>query len=305
VTQRITSGMTAQTMLYDLNQSLNRLSNTQNELATGNRINQPSDDPYGTALSMQINGQLAQLDSFSSNISDGTAWTQAASTSLNDMTNVMQRARELVVSASNGSQSAGDMRDDAAEVKQLITAIRQDANAQYNGQYIFAGTATSTQPYQDATGDAFQGNTGALSRQIAPGAASSANTVQVNVDISSVLGGGQSARDGKLLDTLESIYSHMNSGDPSQMTGDLSKIDTSIDSLSTAQATLGAVQSRLSLASSRIQDLQLTQKTNLSNTEGVDMSQAAIDFSTQQAAYTAALRAAGNITQQSLMDFLR
>ena len=48
----------------------------------------------------------------------------------------------------------------AAEVNQLIDAIKQEANASYNGQYIFSGTATSTAPYQSGANDAYAGDTG-------------------------------------------------------------------------------------------------------------------------------------------------
>jgi flagellar hook-associated protein 3 FlgL len=297
--------MTSQAMLYNLNQGLQRLSDTQNEMSTQKRINKPSDDPYGTALAMQINGQLSQLDSYSANIADGTAWTQAASTSLSDMNDVLQRVRELVVGAQNGTSSASNLADDAAELNQLITAVKQDANATYNGQYIFSGTATGTQPYQTATGDTYQGNSGALTRQIAPGPASAANTVQVNTDISSLLGNGSSAADGKLLNTLETIVQHMTGGNASSLAGDLTALDGNMDNLSSMQATLGAVQSRLTLASSRIQDLQQAQTQNLSSDQDADLAQVAIDFSSEQAAYTAALKAASQIVHQSLMDFLQ
>ena len=74
----------------------------------------------------------------------------------------------------------------AAEINQLIDAIKQEANTQYNGQYIFSGTATNTAPYSTATGDVYQGNSGAVTRQIGPN-----SSLQVNADISSLLGSGQ------------------------------------------------------------------------------------------------------------------
>ena len=118
----------------------------------------------------------------------------------------MQRVRELVVAASNGSNSQTNLQSYAAEVKQLIAAVKQEANTQYNGQYIFAGTA-NVAPYQTATGDLYQGNSGPASqimRQIGPG-----TSVQVNVDLSSVLGNGSAGAggaDGKLIDTLNTVY---------------------------------------------------------------------------------------------------
>jgi flagellar hook-associated protein 3 FlgL len=225
---------------------------------------------------------------------------------MTNIANVVQRVRELVVASANGTNTSTDLAGDAAEVKQLIDAVKQEANTSYDGQYIFSGTA-NVQPYQTATGDAYQGNSGSagvITRLIGP-----SNTVQVNVDLSQVLGNGSSGSsgpDGKLLDTLNSIYSDMTSGNVTALSQtDLGHLDTNFNALTQLQATLGATTDRLQLASSRMQDLQLSDTQVLSNTQDADMAQTEIDYSTQQAAYTAALRAGANIVQSSLMDFLK
>ena len=74
--------------------------------------------------------------------------------------------------------------------------------------------------------------------------------------------------------------------------------------MTTLEANVGSTLNRLELASTRIQDLQMSQTKLLSQTQDADFAQAAIDFSTQQNAYTAALKASANIVQSSLLDFL-
>ncbi len=106
---RITTQMTAQNLLANINQSLDRISTTQQELSTGKRINQPSDDPYGTSLALQLNSQLSDLTSYANNVTDGTGWAQASNAALSDITNAVQRIRELVVQAANGTQTQTDM----------------------------------------------------------------------------------------------------------------------------------------------------------------------------------------------------
>ena len=97
-----------------------------------------------------------------------TAWAQAGTAALSDITNAVQRIRELVVQAANGTQTQSDMSADASEVNQLIDQIKQDANTQYNGQYIFSGAATSTAPYQAGSNDAYAGDNGRVTRVIGP-----------------------------------------------------------------------------------------------------------------------------------------
>jgi flagellar hook-associated protein 3 FlgL len=302
---RITQQMTAQTLLTNINSAMTQLDNTQQELSTGKKINQPSDDPYGTSLALQLNNQLSNLTSYSNNVTDGTGWAQAGNAALTDITNSVQRIRELVVEASNGTQSQTDMSASADEVNQLIDQIKQDANSQYNGQYIFSGSATGTAPYQAGSNDAYAGDTSQVTRTIGPG-----TTLAVNANLSSVLGTGQTtsgqpAGDGQLLNTLRNIAGDMQSGNSSALGGtDLSQLDTNLNSLTGLTANVGATTDRLQMAATRIQSLQTSDTTTLSNTQDADMAQTEVNFSTQQAALTAALQAGAKVVQQSLMDFL-
>jgi flagellar hook-associated protein 3 FlgL len=303
---RITTMMTAQSTISDLASSFDRLNQTQQEMSSGKKISQPSDDPYGMSVVLNEQSQLGMLKAYTTNVNDGTAYTQASQTSMTNISNMVQRVRELVVGAANGTNTQADLNGSAAEVQQLIAAIKQEANTQYNGQYIFSGTA-NVQPYQTSSGDLYQGNggaSGAVTRLIGPG-----TSLQVNVDLSSVLGNGAAGSggsDGKLLDTLNTIYSDMSSGNVTNLgNSDLKAVDTNFGALTQMQAGLGATSDRLQLASSRIASLQTSDTQVLSNAQDADMAQVAIDYSTEQAAYTAALRAGANIVQSSLMDFLK
>jgi flagellar hook-associated protein 3 FlgL len=299
---RITQMMTTSQVLNDITNAQDQMDTTAEQLSSGKRINQPSDDPYGASLAVQLNSDMAGLSNYSSSITDGTAWSAAADTSLQNMQGMVQRVQELVVGAANGTESATDRAAAATEVTQLAAALKQEANTQYDGQYIFSGTATGTPPYSAATGDVFQGNTSAVTRQIGPN-----SPLQVNADVSSVLGSGTSANDGKLLDTLNTIAADLNGGSPAQLS-DLSTRLTSLQSnqntLLQLQATVGSTTNRLSLAATRIQGLQTSDTAALSNDQDADMAATMTTYSNQQAAFQAALRAGANIVQSSLMQFL-
>lgn len=300
---RITPLMTTAQVLANINAVQDQLATTQEQLSTGKSINRPSDNPYGASLAVSLNQDMAGLTSYNNNVTDGTAWASAGTTALQSIQSMLQRAQELVVQASNGIESPSDLAASAAEITQLTDAIKQAANTQYDGQYIFSGTATGTAPYSTATGDTFQGNTGQVNREIGPG-----SQLQVNVDLSSLLGSGQSAADGKLLDTLRTIAADMRSGNASGVadlsSNQLTNLQKSLNSLEQLQANVGAAQNRLSMAGTRIQGLQNSDTAALSNDQDVDMAQAVTTFSSEQAAFTAALKAGANIVQSSLMDFL-
>jgi flagellar hook-associated protein 3 FlgL len=301
---RITNQMASQMTLAGIQTALDQLDTTQQQLSTGKRINQPSDDPSGTALALKLNTDLANLTNYSNQVTDGTGWSQASSSALSDVTNSVQRIRELTLEAANGTQTTADMQASAQEVNQLIDQIKQDANSQYDGQYVFSGSATSTAPYQSGLNDSYAGNTGQVTRAIGPN-----TTLAVNANLSAVLGTGQTvsgqpAGDGLLLNSLRNIADDMQSGKSSALSSDVSSLDTNLNSLTGLSANVGAVQDRLQMASSRIQTLQASDTQVLSNTQDADMAATETNFSTQQAALTAALQAGAHIVQESLMNFL-
>ena len=301
---RITNQMSAQMTLSGIETALDRLDTTQQELSTGKSINEPSDNPSGTALTLSLNTQLSDLNSYSNQVTDGTGWSQASTSALSDITNAAQRIQELTTEAANGTQTTADMQASAQEVNQLIDEIKQDANTQYNGQYVFSGTATSTQPYASGSNDSYAGNTGQVTRTIGPN-----TTLAVNANLQSVLGTGQTvsgqpAGDGLLLNTLRNVADDMQSGNSTAVNSELSALTTNLNSLTGLSANVGAVQDRLQMASSRIETMQTSDTQVLSNTQDADMASTEISYSTQQAALTAALQAGASIVQHSLMNFL-
>jgi flagellar hook-associated protein 3 FlgL len=86
---------------------------------------------------------------------------------------------------------------------------------------------------------------------------------------------------------------------------DLQGLDANLSTLEQVQTSVGATEDRLQLASSRISSLQTSDTATLSNVQDADYATTLTDFSNEQAAFTAALKASANIVQSSLMDFLQ
>jgi flagellar hook-associated protein 3 FlgL len=302
-TDRITSGMMSASMLGNLNNSLAQLDRTSEEMSSGKSILEPSDNPYGASRIIELQSQLDGLGTYATNAQEGTNWENTAGASLSSIASILARVREMVVQGSNGTYNQVDLKTLGSEVTQLTEAIKQDANTQYANQYVFAGTATSTSPYQQGEEDTYHGNSNAITRVIGPG-----STVTINPDLASVLGNGQASGDGKVLDTLRTIAEHLNGGTPEDIEAlrstDLENIETGSNALTALQATNGAVTNQLEMATTRIEGLQGVATASLSGTEDANLAQVAIAFSNEQAGYQAALRAGATIMQESLLNFL-
>jgi flagellar hook-associated protein 3 FlgL len=302
---RITPEMITSSTLNDINAALAAMERSSSELSSGRTILEPSDNPYGASHAIDLKSQLDGLTSYASSVQDGISWETTSSSAMSGMNSIAQRVRELLVQAANGTYNQSDLATMGLEVEQLTESVKQDANTQYAGQYVFSGTLTTTPPYlQGAGNDEYQGNGGTVARAIGPGA-----SVAVNTDISSLLGNGQASGDGKLLDTLRTIAAHMQGGTPEDKAAlastDLKSLDANIETLAGLQAAAGSVTVQLQTAAARLEELQGTITKSLSNTEDADLAKTTIAYSNEQAAYEAALRAGANIVQESLLNFLR
>jgi len=303
MSERITPAMVSTATLNDLNASLATMQRTTNELSSGRRILEPSDNPYGASQVINLQSQLEGLSSYESNAQDGISWENTASTAMSSIAHVTQRVRELLVQGANGTYNQADLETMALQVEQLTEGIKQDANTQYAGQYVFSGTATTTAPYEQGKGDEYKGNEESVSRAVGPGA-----SVTVTTNISTLLGSGEEAKDGKLLETLRTIAKNLRAGTPEARealaTTDLKTLDGNIETLTQLQATAGSATDQLQTALSRNEDLQTSISKALSNTDDTNIAEASVAYANEQAAYEAALRAAANIVQESLLNFL-
>lgn len=301
---RITNSMISRSVLSDLNEVSTRLSKTQQRMSSGKQITRASDDPYGTSRALSLRGDVAGTQQYQRNVNEAEAWQNVTDSALGTITASVHRARELTIQGASDSAGPAARKAAAAEIDQLIASIKQDANASYGGHFVFSGTATTTSPYTVNGPDSYAGDNGTVAREIGPGVA-----VQVNVLGSGVLGQGQAAGDGKLLNVLRDISDHLKSGTVADANtlrnADLKGLETALDTINQARATVGATTNRLESADGRLQQVEESTTKLLSDVEDADMAKTYVDFSMQQSVYQSALRAGANIVQQSLLDFLR
>ncbi len=297
MTARITPSMTTRFILSDIEGASAKLARTQQRLSSGKQIIVPSDDPYGTTRALELRATLAANQQYQRNTQEAVSWQDATDTAMTQISGMVQRARELLIQGSSDTVSPDGRAAIAAEIDQLIDSVKTQANTQYAGHYIFGGSKTQTPPYQQGANDSYAGDTVTLTREIGQNV-----HVDLNVAGNAVIGDGSSG----LIATLRQISSDLRtSGTTAQLGGaDLQALDAEQSSITNVQAIVGARTNRLDAAQSSLQQIEGATTRLLSNTEDADMAQAMIDFSTQQAAYTAALKAGAQVIQPSLLDFL-
>ncbi len=121
------------------------LSTAMERLSTGKRINSAKDDAAGMAIATSMTSQVKGMNQAIRNANDGMALAQTADGSLSEVTNMLQRVRELAVQSASGTYSASDRDNLQAEVTELTSQIANTLeSAKFNGVALFDSTNSKT-----------------------------------------------------------------------------------------------------------------------------------------------------------------
>ncbi|OJV33481.1 MULTISPECIES: flagellin [unclassified Sphingomonas] len=253
------------------------LSTAMERLSTGKRINSAKDDAAGLAIAASMTSQIRGMSQGIRNANDGISMAQTAEGALDEVTNMLQRMRELAVQAGNDTYSSDDKANIAKEQKALATQIDSVLkNTVFNNQHLFDGTA---------------GTSGTVTIQAG---ANSSDTV--TLDLSTDLTASSSKTT-----TVTAAAS-----DTTPIT-DLSQFDDAITEISGTRAGLGASQNQLESAVNNL----TSNVTNLSDAqsriEDADFSTESTNLAKAQILSQAstAMLAQANQSQQGVLKLLQ
>jgi flagellar hook-associated protein 3 FlgL len=132
---------------------------TQQQIASGKRITKASDDPAGIRDALSLRTSIAHSDQYVRNIDNNRIYFQAGESSLGSVNMNLIRAKELAVQELGGLATAETRKFAVSELNQLISQTMDSANIKVKNQFVFAGTAFRTQPFEQSTsGAVYLGN---------------------------------------------------------------------------------------------------------------------------------------------------
>lgn len=148
------------------------LHRTEAQLASGKRINKPSDDPTGAARVLDLNSTIGVIDQMSRNVAGAESALALEENVIASANNSLQRVRELTIQGNNASNSDSDRRAIAQEIYQKLDELTALANTRdARGEYIFGGFSVDTPPFAEVSGGiVYQGDQGQRFVQIGEGA---------------------------------------------------------------------------------------------------------------------------------------
>jgi flagellin len=234
-------------------------------LATGFRINRPSDDGAGYAYSEKLDSQIRGSSAAQRNINDALAAVDTGNDALDTVLGNVQRIREIIVEANGGGQTQAALDAGQIEINNLVTEISDlRTNTEYNGRKLLDGTFNV-----NVQNGPKNGNTYALNMTTG-----SWNGVDVNVSNVGGAVGTLGYQATKRLDQMSISINVANNGggaltDPD--TADLTSLDWMIRNLSTMQASVSAKRNRLSSDYNFLTDSKFNLESAKSNVMDADI----------------------------------
>lgn len=286
------------TITNNLQTGLEKLLQLQESASSGKRINRPSDDPSGAMKVMDYDTAISKVAQHERNVGNGYSNLTATESAISSVQEVVQRAKELAVQASDASQDSSDRAIIAKEIEQIYNQVLSSANTKVNGKYIFAGYNNSTAPYSsDGTyNGTYPG--GYMEVEVDSG-----STVSINIPGYMVF--GSSAYGTNILGTLESLQTALENNNTDGIGTAMNTLDSALDQLNNTRAEAGAKTNRLDISKSYLSKLKLDLTDFKSQTEDADLTEVITRLTQQQNIVEVSRASVSMVLQQSIMNFLK
>ena len=283
------------------------LNNAENQLATGYRVNQASDDPGQVGDIFEARANLSSENQTIQNLNAVQANVNAGDSALQSAVQLLQNASSLGTQGANSDTSQTQLNSLATQVQSVLSQLVGLSATQVNGVYIFGGDASGTAPYQlDPTSP-----TGVDQLTTAPAAALTADPTGITFQTSLTAQQIFDAQDAGGNPTPQNVFNAVNtlqlalqSGNNANITSAVANIQTASDYLNQQLGFYGAAENRITSALDLAQKFQVQTQTQLSNLEDTDATSVAVQVTQDTTALNAAMEAQARRPTSSLFDYL-
>ncbi|MFJ8257647.1 flagellar hook-associated protein FlgL [Peribacillus asahii] len=297
---RVTQSMLSNNMMRNVSNSYERLAKLQNQITTQKKFSKPSDNPVAAMMGMNYRTGLNKIEQYSRNIGEATSWIESTDSALGQATSALQRIRELVVQASNGTYEDNQRESVTTEIEQLKEHLLDIGDTQMGDRYIFNGFKTEQRPSDTLEDGLYYGNEDTeieenIEIEVFDGIKIPINTSGNRIFQEALKKGGE----------IDNIIESMRTGSQGEITELIGDVDKILDRVSQVRSEIGARQNRIDFMTDRLGEQEVLSKKILSNNEDIDVEKTITEFITQESVHTASLSVGAKIIQPTLLDFLR
>ena len=286
-----------------------RLEQVITQMATGQRVILPSDDPIAATRINQLNSQQSAIEQYQSNINAVSATLSQQESILDGINNSMLAIRDDLLQAANGTTTPETLANLGQDIASLTQSMMASLNYQDGqGHYLFGGTKNAVPPvsYEDTDGNGepdqyiYQGNGEHRTATVASGI-----EMETNVTASEMFG-----TDLTVLNTLDDLATtlqdpNVDPADPqvqSDITHAIDTLDTASESLNSAIASLGERQNTLTMLSDAQTNVADTNSVLIGQLGDLDYGPATVTFTGLQVAMEATMKTYAKVSELSLFN---
>jgi flagellar hook-associated protein 3 FlgL len=296
---RVSTLQTVDRAVFGVQVAASRIDLAQQAVSTGKQLNQPSDNPTGTAQTLTFRKRIADLQQYGKTMQEAKNFMATSETALENTTNLLRQARQLAVQAASDVNSNQAQIGIANQIQNIINQVGALGNAQYGSRYVFGGQHTQTAPFVNAGATfTYQGGTvidgdGKMIVDIGQG-----EEIVMNVTGDEVF--------PPILDVLKKLRDDISTGNVQATSReDLAAIDRELGNLLNVRGDFGSKMQRVELTQNRNTSLTLNFTQFVSQIEDADLPKSITELQTAQLGYQAALQATASSFKGSLLEYIR
>ncbi len=293
---RVSENMVIQSFLRNLQSAQNRLFKSNQQVASGKRLNRPSDGPSDSSRVVRLRDDVSRINQYYRNINQADLLLGTTEDALNNLSNLVIKVYERAGYGVTGTMTQEDRNAIAAELRSIQEEMVRVTSTKVSGKYLFSGSEVGTEPLALNEGSyGYQGDEKALLVEISPG-----EKIQVNVT-----GTESFSEPGTdLINTLTTLIQRLESGDVEGAKQSVDDIGVAEEMISKARVRVGTSRQRLDGVKTRLDQefIQLTKA--VSDMEDVDMAQAISELVQAETGLRATLSVGARMNQLNLFDIL-
>lgn len=284
----------------DIQQSEQALQTAFQQVSTGQRVNQPSDNPAASSAYIQLQSQAANIDQYTSNSGSALSQAQISDSILTSVVSLLNQTITLGTEGANGTTSATDRQSIATNIQGILANVVGLANTTFQGISLFGGTVSGKPAFTanatSPTGYTYNGNSNV--NKIAVG---DSLTVQANIPGSTLF----TNSNGSVLGALSSLITALQTGTSAQIGTATAAITTALNFVTTQHAVFGNTINQLNSQENYLSQEKVTLSSRENALIGIDAATAAENLSQAETNSTSVLTAAAKVIQNSLLNYLK
>jgi flagellar hook-associated protein 3 FlgL len=287
-------------LLAALDQNEDQINTDLLEISSGQSVNMPSDNPANAAALVQNADQTSQADQFLRSIGSVQGEMQNADSTLNSVITALQQAVSLGVEGANGTVNSSDQQALAVQVEGIQSQLVNLANLSYQGNYVFAGTATQTAPYvlnsSSPSGVTYAGNSGMNSITVGNG-----YTVQTNLPGSQLF----SSSGNDMFQAIQDLITGLQGGNTTQISTAVGEVTDASNYIDQQRVFYGNTISELNSQQTYLngETTQLAQQADTLG--GADLPSVISNLESSEVSRQATLESMSSTLQNNLFSYLR